>query len=146
MLLPETILLVVLIICGSDASDHFRVGPGPQQAMAAATSVIQDGVPTPGARRRQRALQDRLRASPEDLMKLTAADMVTVFGYADLNRQDGAASILQFRGNDCVLDVFLNNARPVHYEFRARVFAAAGVQDNVRARVCVSDILKSRRI
>lgn len=146
MLLPETILLAVLIVGGSYASDHFRVGAGPQQAMAAANAVIQDGVPTTGTKRKQRTLQERLRDSPQDLMMLTAADMIDAFGYADLNRQDGAASILQFRGGDCVLDVFLNDGKTAHYEFRARVVAAADVQDHVRARSCIQDILKSRRI
>lgn len=146
MLLPETVLLAVLILGGSYASDHFRVGPGPQQAMAAASSVIQDGVPVPGTKRKQRVLQDRLREAPQELMTLTATDMIGAFGYADLNRQDGQTTILQFRGDECVLDVFLNNAAPVYYEFRARVVAAAGVDDDVRERSCVNDILKSRRI
>ncbi len=147
MLLPETILLAALIIGGSYVSEHFRVAPGPQQAMAAVTSVVQDGVPTPGVKRKQRALQERLRASPQDLMKLTASDMVQAFGYADLNRRDGTASMLQFRGSACVLDVFLNDGQTAHFEFRARMIApqAAG-QDGVRARACINDILKSRRI
>lgn len=147
MLLPETVLLAVILIGGSYASDHFRYGPGPQQAMAAAAvGVVQDGVPTPTSKRRNKVIQDILRGSPEDLVHLTGADMVAAFGYADLDRRDGSATILQFRGTHCVLDVYLNDAKPVHYEFRARRAASAHVGDGtIRARSCVNDILKSRR-
>jgi hypothetical protein len=148
MLLPETVLLAAIIIGGTYASDHFRYTPGAQQAMAAANAVIQDGVPTPGTKRKQRIMQERLRDTPQDLMKLTSADMIGAFGYADIQRQDGMMTMLQFRGTECILDVYMNGGRPVHYEFRARMSVSDAIdgKDDVRAKACVKDILKSRRV
>jgi hypothetical protein len=151
MLLPETVLLAALIFGGHYASTYLKLGPGPQQAMAAATSVIQDGVPVATTKRKQRTLQERLRSSPEDVMRLNSADMMVAFGYADLNRRDGGTTVLQFRGADCILDVFLKEDHPVHYEFRARLIAGVDINKDttgaaIRDRTCVNDILKSRRI
>jgi hypothetical protein len=139
MLLPETILLAGLIVFSSYASDHFDFHPG-QRALAAANTVIQDGVPASGLKRRQRALQERLRAHPEDLLRLTSGDVMDIFHSADLQRRDGATTILQFRGEQCVLDIFLNDTDPVHYEFRARRQDNAGIE----AGRCMDDILQTR--
>lgn len=150
MLLPETILLAAVIIGGSYASDHFGYRPGGQVALAAASAVVQDGVPAPGAKRKQRILQDRLRDHPQELMALTSGDVVRAFEYPDFQRQDGPTTMLQFRGKECVLDVYMQNARPVHYEFRSRMTAVDGVvlsgDSDIGGRACIDDILRARRV
>lgn len=149
MLLPETILLAGLIIISSAMIDHSEYRPG-QQALAA-HSVIQDGVPTLGTKRKQRIIQERLQQTPENLLTLTGNDLVDAFSYADLQRQEGDMVILQFRGHDCVLDIYSNDGgkSTAHYEFRAREVASLesdGKAAKVHPRACVSDILKSRRV
>ncbi len=142
MLLPETVLLAGLILFGSYASDHFGFHPG-QRALASASTVIQDGVPGQGQKRKQRALRERLHDHPEYLLHLSGADVIDAFNFVDLQRGDGAMTILQFRGTQCVLDVFLDErSEAVHYEFRSRQQA----HDEVRSRDCVEDIMKARRI
>ncbi|MGZ9097250.1 MAG: hypothetical protein ACXW30_03015 [Micavibrio sp.] len=150
MLLPETILLAGLIIISSAMVDHSTYRPG-QQALAS-HSVLQDGVPTLGTKRKQRIIQERLQQTPENLLTLTANDLVNAFSYADLQRQEGEMVILQFRGNECVLDIYSSDGgkSTAHYEFRARELAAmeetGGKSAKIHPRACVSDILKSRRV
>ncbi|MBI2235025.1 MAG: hypothetical protein HYU57_08625 [Micavibrio aeruginosavorus] len=58
--------------------------------------------------------------------------------------------MLQFRGKECVLDVYMQDARPIHYEFRSRMTAIEGVvlngDSDVGGRACINDILRARRV
>lgn len=151
MLLPETVLLAGLIIISAVMMDTTNYRPGQQAQASSPVTVIEDGVPTIGDKRKQRTLQGRLHDRPENLMKLSGSDVVTAFSYPDLQRQEGDMMILQFRGNDCVLDIFFSDhgKATTHYEFRARQMAALKGSlraEKVRPRDCVNDILKSRRV
>ena len=158
MILPETVFIAAMILSVAWFSDRgssaFRAG---QSALAAGgasvgVSVIEDGVSSTGtdSRKKQRNLQQKLRRDPDGLFTLTMGDVVHAFNYADLQRHEGNVIVLQFRGNDCILDVYIDtvSAQPKHFEFRARG-VAGGTQaipaQNVRNRDCVDDILKSRR-
>lgn len=149
MLLPETVLFAGLIIFGASMTDHLDLSAG-QQAMASVNGMIQDGVPTPEMRHRQKSIQQHLRNKPQDMLQINGTDIVGALGYSDLKRIDGDMTVLQFRGENCVLDLYLNSnsANPVSYEFRSRQLAGDGmVQDqlDVRPQSCIDDILKSRR-
>ena len=148
MLLPETVLLAgLIIICGTFLNhSDFHAG---QQAQAS-NGVVQDGVPAIGSKRKQRLLQDRLQNKPENLMVLTGDDVVAAFSYADLQRREGDMLILQFRGHECVLDIFFEDGgdQTMHYEFRPRQIALMNHDakaQKINARNCVDDIVKSRR-
>lgn len=150
MLLPETVLIAGLILGGSYFSDHtgYRAG---QTAMASGTvDVVEDGVLT-GSKRKQRMVQDRLRANPGDVMVLTSGEVISAFSYPDLQHDEGTMTILQFRGAECVLDLYLKegSASPVHYEFRPRRRATMTTPQkahDVKPSDCIDDILKSRRV
>jgi len=68
----------------------------------------------------------------EKLGGLTAVEVVTLLGEPDFRRAEPPAELWQYRGAECVLDLFLYSeigpARVVHSEIRERsgVFAAAG--------------------
>lgn len=149
MLLPETVLLAGLIIGGSFLSDHTDYRAGQTALASGANGVVEDGLSRD--KRRQRILQDRLRANPSDVMVLTGGDVVDAFSYPDLQRAEGAMTVMQFRGAECVLDIYLKEGAtsPVHYEFRPRQIASMTSKQKAREvnpAECVSDILKSRRI
>ncbi len=148
MLLPETVLVAGLIIICGTLLNHSDFRPG-QQAQAS-NAIVQDGVSAISSKRKQRLLQDRLQNKPENLMVLTGDDVVAAFSYADLQRREGDMLILQFRGNECVLDIFFKEGgdQTTHYEFRQRQMAAFNNDIKARkmnARHCVDDIVKSRR-
>lgn len=143
LLLPETILIAGLLVVGGFVADHTQISAG-QPAMASVNGIVQDGVPSPGAKRKQRGLQEKLRGNPAALMALTSADMMTAFGYADLHRQEGAVTLMQFRGESCVLDVYANDHGAMHYEFRTRQQGRDRMK--VRPQQCIDDILESRRV
>lgn len=152
MLLPETILLAGLIIMSGALVNTSFYRPG-QQAMAsnAAHNVVQDGASSPvTSKRQQRLLQDSLQSRPDRLMTLTGEDVVAAFSYADLQRREGDMLILQFRGRECVLDIYFEQGgnQTTHYEFRPRQVAMmnhAVRAQKISARHCVGDIVKSRR-
>ncbi len=152
MLLPETILLAGMIITSAAMMDttDFRLG---QQAMASSPMAENPAgdIQASDDKRIQRTLQGRLHSRPDSLKNLTGSDVVTAFSYADLQRQEGDVTILQFRGNECVLDIYFNESgqSTAHYEFRPRQMAVMKGEygdEKVRPRACINDILKSRRV
>lgn len=154
MLLPETLLLAGLImICGALVNTASSYRPG-QQAMASNT-LASEAMQGHGAnlmtRRQQRQLQGQLQNHPDNLLNLTGDEVVQAFSYADLQRREGNTLILQFRGQECVLDIYFSNDknRMDHYEFRARQMAVLNQNSKtqkINARHCIGDIIKSRRI
>lgn len=144
MVLPETLLVVSLLIFGNTIVPDLSPG---QEAQAAVGSVAVDY-----SKRDVRGLQAQLRGNPDMLGSLNPTQLVSAFSYSDLDRDEGAIKILQFRGSDCVLHVIVDmDSRSVsHYEFNPRqmAFYDGGVPTRtpVVARDCVADILKSRRV
>ncbi len=156
MLLPETVLLCGLIVISAAMTDTAHFYPR-QRAMAASSienlqsdkSVPDQNAQAIHPKHAQRVLQDRVYTRPGHLMTLTDADVITVFSYADLHRQEGPMTLLQFRGYNCVLDVFFSHSGGTakHYEFRRRAIATSDPNHgdhNVRPRECIKDILRSR--
>ena len=141
ILLPEAIVLSVLLIFGGYASQHFDFHGG-QQALASANTAIQEGVPVlQGQKRKTKALRERLHRHPDHLLRLSGSDVTTAFNAADLQRSDGGMTILQFRGEQCILDIFLNGQDVVHYESRMRQSGGES-----RMEDCIEDIMRSRKI
>ncbi|MDB5490573.1 MAG: hypothetical protein JWO78_422 [Micavibrio sp.] len=150
MVLPETALLVGLLVFGAYITDHFGLQPG-QQAMASVNGMIQDGVPTPEMRHRHRNFQKKIQNDPQSLLHMDVNDVIGALGYSDLKRDDGDVTVLQFRGESCVLDIYLNkaSASATNYEFRPRLVAGtvpAEGRDDIRPQHCVDDILKSHHL
>lgn len=145
LLLPETILIAGLLIAGGFVTDHAQIRAG-QPAMASVNGVVQDGVSSPGAKRKQRGLQDKVRGNPATLMSLNGDDMIAVFNYADLQRHEGDTVLFQFRGSQCVLDVYATAQTTIHYEFRTRQQAGEKPAGKIRPQQCIDDILESRRV
>jgi hypothetical protein len=149
MLLPETILVAGMIIFGSYMADHFDYQPG-QQALASVNGMIQDGVQTPAMRHRQKQIQESLRDDAHNLLTLSSDEVVNALSYPDLKRNEGDMTVLQFRGESCILDLYLSKSgrTAVNYEFRSRQVAGYDepVNKEIRPQTCVDDILKSRHI
>jgi hypothetical protein len=150
MLLPETALLAGVLVFGAYVTDHLGIQPG-QQAMASVNGMIQDGVPTAEARHRHKELQKKLQDNPQTLLQVDVNDVIGAFGYSDLRRDDGDVTVLQFRGESCILDLYLNKAAAsaTNYEFRPRKTAGVNVaegNDDIRPQHCVDDIMKSHHL
>ncbi len=96
--------------------------------------------------RQTAAKTGELDVRPEQLLGLDADQLTTLLGGADFTRSDGPAEIRQFRGSDCVVDVFLyqepaaGRYRVAHVETRDR--GLAGVAE----RPCVAGLLRARRL
>jgi hypothetical protein len=87
-----------------------------------------------------------LDVRPEQLLGLNAEQLTALLGPADFTRTDGPAEIRQFRGSDCVVDVFLyqqtaaGDYRVAHVETRDR--EVVGTAD----RPCAAALLRARRL
>ena len=150
MLLPETALLAGILVFGAYMTDHLGFEPG-QQAMASVNGMIQDGVPTPAMRQRHKEFQKKLQSDPHALLKMNVNDVIGALGYSDLRRDDGDVTVLQFRGESCILDLYLNkaSASATNYEFRPRMVAGINSSEDhndVHPQHCVNDILKSHHL
>lgn len=149
MVLPETVLLVGALIFGGQFSNFYDYSPG-HQAQAATGGIIQEGVVSSADRHRPKEIQKKLYKNPGSILSFTGDEVAAAFGYTDLKRHDGDMMVLQFRGESCILDVYVKNGGiPVNYEFRQRQkanFLTVAEQADVQPRSCVDDILKSRRI
>lgn len=150
MLLPETALLAGILMFGAYVTEHLGIQPG-QQAMASVNGMVQDGVPTPESRHRHKELQKKLQDNPQALLQMDVNDVVGALGYSDLRRDDGDVTVLQFRGESCILDLYMNRASSsaTNYEFRPRMTAginSAESHDDVGPQHCVDDIVKSHHL
>ncbi len=87
-----------------------------------------------------------LDVRPEQLLGLNAGQLTALLGPADFTRTDGPAEIRQFRGSDCVVDVFLyqepaaGRYRVAHVETRDRGLVGTA------ERPCVAGLLRARRL
>ena len=87
-----------------------------------------------------------LEVRPEQLLGLDADQLTALLGRADFTRTDGPAEIRQFRGSDCVVDVFLyqepveGGYRVAHVETRDRGLVGTA------ERPCVAGLLRARRL
>lgn len=145
MVLPETLLVVALVVFGNTVMPDFTPGQAAQAAIVSPSDVVV-------SKRDARGVQAQLRKDPALLSTMNAAQVVAAFSYADLEREEGSVQVLQFRGNECVLHVivYMDAASVSHYEFNPRQTAlydgAFADRRDVQADDCVADILKSRRI
>jgi hypothetical protein len=66
----------------------------------------------------------------EKLQRLTAAELLRLLGEPDFRRQEPPAEVWQYRGADCVLDLFLyrdpSGVRVAHTEMRERTLVQSG--------------------
>jgi len=140
MILPETVMLIGLVMFGGFLSSQGNLHAG-HRAMAAvpAGAMIDTSLPLI---KNPKSAYDRLRQNPEFILTLAEPDLKSIFHFADLERRDGDVVMMQFRGQDCVLDVYAKGGRAMHYEFRSRLVDGGDV---TRTRNCLDDITKGRR-
>jgi len=85
--------------------------------------------------RHARELRDLVGSEPDQILSLLGSDVMMAFSYPELRRVEGAVRVWQYRGKNCVLDVYLqdksktkatkdaasdDSAAVVHYEIRQR--------------------------
>jgi hypothetical protein len=66
------------------------------------------------------AMQQEVAANPGHLLKLTTQDVALILAKPELARQDGQSRMWQYRTAGCVLDVYIQEDKVAHYEFRSR--------------------------
>jgi len=78
----------------------------------------------PDRKRHAGAVRAFLIKSPESIMGLSAEDVVMALSQPGLKRVDGEVQAWQYRGKNCVLDVFFSmQGGVVYYEMRAHAMA-----------------------
>lgn len=106
------ILGLLLAACAGDG------GPLPETAAPAAAGAAQEAEPEVAA------LPPLPRIASEEVLRYSRSDAVAAFGAPTFSRVDKGAEILRFRGEGCVLDVFLykdpagHSSRVAHFEAR----------------------------
>jgi hypothetical protein len=94
------------------------MGPA-TESPAAAENLAARAPAVPAPREEQRR-----EADPRALIGLTGPQIAEMLGRPGFVRRDAPAEIWQYRGSDCVLDVFLyadgSSARVQHVELRPR--------------------------
>jgi len=116
--------------------------PGPQTEMAAA---LDEAAQAELAARQQAALDAQVDDDPQQFMGLDGNSITLALGQPDLIRRDGPAEVLQFRGQACVLDLFMypgdDQVLSVrHVELR-------GASLNVDAeRSCLAEMIRQRSL
>lgn len=80
---------------------------------------------------------------PERIMGLTRSELLDLLGKPDFLRRDAPAEIWQYRGKECILDVFLYDSgkyyRVLHFEVRARR------AESVSTAWCFTALLETRK-
>lgn len=118
LLLAASALLGALSACAVPAARQESSLPAPAaQPGTDASGLAQRALPAP------REQQPRA-ADPKTLVGLTGGEVSGLLGRPGFVRRDAPAEIWQYRGADCVLDVFLyteaGGARVKHVELRPR--------------------------
>ena len=97
------------------------------------------------------ALQAAILQSPDDITKLQASEVKLALSSPDLEREDGYNKVWQYRGQDCVLDVYwqkINAQTPIsHFEIRQRRSVLDGTQAVIEPVKwqCIQNIIQQRR-
>lgn len=118
-LLATGVLLAALSACAAPPARQNASLPAPTatEPGSDANGLAQRALPAP-REESQRA------ADPKTLVGLTGSEVSGLLGRPGFVRRDAPAEIWQYRGADCVLDVFLyteaNGARVKHVELRPR--------------------------
>ncbi len=80
---------------------------------------------------------------PERIMGLTRTELLDLLGKPDFLRRDAPAEIWQYRGKECILDVFLYDSgeyyRVLHFEVRERT------AKSVSTGRCFTALLEARK-
>lgn len=80
---------------------------------------------------------------PERIMGLTRTGLLDLLGKPDFLRRDAPAEIWQYRGKECILDVFLYHSgehyRVLHFEVRDRT------AEPVATGRCFTALLEARK-
>jgi hypothetical protein len=117
LLLTASALLAALNACVAPPARLDSSQPAAVQPGSDANGLAQRALPAPR--------DDSLRAAdPRTLVGLTGSEVSGLLGRPGFVRRDAPAEIWQYRGADCVLDVFLytetGGIRVKHVELRPR--------------------------
>lgn len=82
--------------------------------------------------------------NPDQFMGAEEDQLLVLLGDADLIRRDGVAQVMQYRGDGCVLDLFMygdeDQKKVTYIELRG-----AGMEESDR-RACLANIIRSRML
>lgn len=127
---------------GSEArdSDAQRVAALPSPAAADDRTAILAPVPTVPPKRKE--------VPPVSVLKgMTDFELVDLLGEPSFRRIDKPATLLQYRGDGCILDLFLYADGPVsrvtHYDFRPDPAAGPVPDTTVPVRHCFSSLISA---
>lgn len=82
--------------------------------------------------------------NPAQFVGLAGDDIAAALGAPDLTRRDGPAEVRQFRGRNCVLDLFLypasNHLAVQHVELRGPSLSQSD------RRACLAELIRARNV
>jgi hypothetical protein len=121
--------------------------PPSSQPEVVATRTHGDSITTdtpPTVAGEQTARVSPVDDNPEQFLGLDGPKVDQTLGEPDLVRRDGPAEVRQFRGDDCVLDLFLypetGGLAVKHVELRGPSL------DNVGRRACLAEMIRTRAV
>ncbi len=104
---------------------------------------IQAGYYT-GAERKN--IRHFVRSNPDSLLRMSGQDIALVLNEPELVRQDYPTVVWQYRGDNCVLDVYfasmeedVSEAPIVHYEIRSR---EKNMEDEAVFKGCIGKLMR----
>ncbi len=148
--------LVAVFLAAALVSGCAKNRPVPSAGAAAETAGAEASrTETDAVEEKQEPLQEtaipkpdfpEIDDDPAQLIKMTRDDLNGFLGQPDLVRRENPAEIWQYRGKDCILDIFLYNEadqenspyRVVYSEARGR---EAGKADQ---RACLNELLRAQ--
>lgn len=145
------VVLAAAILSGCAKNRPVPSAGAPSEATGAGTSQTEGGA----VEEKQEPVQETavpkpdfpdINDDPAQLIKMTRDDLNGLLGQPDLVRRETPAEIWQYRGKDCILDIFLYSEadqsnspyRVVYSEARGR---EAGKADQ---RACLNELLRAQ--
>ena len=134
------LLLTTVAACGSPSAPRPTVASQPTASVAAAAPAAAIVPPAPGLLASARGPEIPANLGrPDRLVGLPPLEVTALLGEPGFSRRDGPAELWQYRGESCVLDLFLHKDGPAlrvtHVEVRGRSVSRVDVDGCWRALV-----------
>ena len=93
--------------------------------------------------RQAKIVRSSIRETSDAIIGLEGSDVLMAFSFPELKRMEGPMRIWQYRGDDCVMDIYLKDggandagsASVIHYEVRTRDKAVLRPEMKIQGRV-----------
>ncbi|RED51470.1 hypothetical protein [Aestuariispira insulae] len=136
-------ILLSLAACGTPPANESALSvatPAPQDVKTEEKKTKTTALPSPAPV--QPAAPEPVNDNPMQFMDMSTRQLSEAVGRPHMVRRDGPAEVWQYRGDGCVLDLFLydqeNELQVKHVDLRSQSLA----DDSLKA--CLADMIRKR--